>query len=83
MMNLGWAPTFGADVRRFEVHIPGWNGTLYGERILVFVLRRLRDEQRFPDAGALRAQLARDREAAEAAWRAAQPLPWPEWALHC
>jgi len=83
MMNLGWAPTFGAGVRRFEVHIPGWNGTLYGERVLVFVLRRLRDEQRFADAEALRAQLARDRDAAEAVWRAGQPLPWPEWSLHC
>jgi riboflavin kinase/FMN adenylyltransferase len=81
MMNLGSAPTFGAGVRRLEVHIPGWNGTLYGERLLVFVLRRLRDEQRFADAGTLRAQLARDRDAAEAVWRAAQPLPWPEWTL--
>jgi riboflavin kinase/FMN adenylyltransferase len=83
MMNLGWAPTFGADVRRFEVHIPGWNGTLYGERVLVFVLGRLRDEQRFADAEALRTQLGRDRDAAEAVWRAAQQLPWPEWSLHC
>jgi len=83
MMNLGWAPTFGAGTRRLEVHIPGWNGTLHGERVLVYVLRRLRDEQRFADAEALRAQLACDRDAAEAEWRAAQPLPWPEWSLHC
>lgn len=83
MMNLGWAPTFGAGARRFEVHIPGWNGALYGVRVLAFILDRLRDEQRFADAEALRAQLARDRNAAEAVWRAAEPLPWPEWALHC
>jgi riboflavin kinase/FMN adenylyltransferase len=82
MMNLGQAPTFGQGVRRLEVHIPGWDSALYGERILVFVLRRLRDEQSFADEGALRAQLARDREAAEAVWRAAQGLPWPEWTLH-
>jgi riboflavin kinase/FMN adenylyltransferase len=81
MMNLGWAPTFGEGVRRLEIHIPSWDDALYGERVLVFVLRRLRDEQRFADGGALRAQLARDREAAAAVWRAADALPWPEWSL--
>jgi len=62
--------------------MPGWDEALYGERIVAFFLRRLRDEQRFPDAGALAAQLAKDRESAEAVWQAARGLPWPEWALH-
>ena len=82
MMNLGRAPTFGPGERRLEIHMPGWDEPLYGERIVAFFLRRLRDEQRFPDAGALAAQLAKDREAAEAVWQAARGLPWPEWALH-
>jgi riboflavin kinase/FMN adenylyltransferase len=82
MMNLGRAPTFGGGLHRLEIHIPGWEEPLYGERIVAFFLARLRDEQRFADAGALRAQLGRDREAAEAVWRAAQALPWPEWSLH-
>jgi riboflavin kinase/FMN adenylyltransferase len=81
MMNLGWAPTFGEGVRRLEVHIPGWDGALYGERVLVFVLQRLRDEQRFTDDGRLRAQLAQDRDAAEDVWRTAEALPWLEWSL--
>lgn len=82
MMNLGRAPTFGPGERRLEVHMPGWDEPLHGEGIVAFFLRRLRDEQRFPDAGALAAQLAKDREAAEAVWQAARGLPWPEWTLH-
>lgn len=82
MMNLGRAPTFGRGIHRLEIHMPGWEEPLYGERVFAFFLTRLRDEQRFADGGALRAQLGLDREAAEAVWRAAQALPWPEWSLH-
>jgi riboflavin kinase/FMN adenylyltransferase len=81
MMNLGVAPTFGDAPRRLEIHLAGWEGPLYGERLLVYVLERLRDERRFPDASALAAQLARDRGAAEAVWQAARDLPWSEWTL--
>jgi riboflavin kinase/FMN adenylyltransferase len=81
MMNLGVAPTFGPGDRRLEIHLPGWEGALYGERVTAFFTRRLRDEQRFPDAAALVAQLGADRAAAEAAWEAARGFPWPEWAL--
>src|SRR5574337_1043501 len=82
MLNLGSAPTFGPGERRLEVHVPGWNTPLYGERVTAFFLRRLRDEQRFDSTEALVAQLHRDRRAAEAAWEAAGDLPWPEWTLH-
>jgi riboflavin kinase/FMN adenylyltransferase len=82
MMNLGRAPTFGGGRHRLEIHIAGWEEPLYGERVVAYFLARLRDEQRFPDPNALRLQLGRDREAAEAVWRAAQALPWPEWTLH-
>lgn len=82
MMNLGTAPTFGGGARRLEIHIAGWEEPLYGERIVVYFLARLRDERRFADGSELRAQLGRDRMAAEAAWQAARELPWPEWDLH-
>jgi riboflavin kinase/FMN adenylyltransferase len=81
VMNLGVAPTFGAALRRLEIHIAGWDSPLYGERLAVYVLERLRDEQPFPCAEALRTQLGRDRAAAEAVWAAARRFPWPEWAL--
>ena len=82
MMNLGSAPTFGAGGgRRLEIHLPGWREPLYGERLIAFFLRRLRDERRFADGAALVRQLTRDREAAQAAWDAAAAMPWPDWAL--
>ncbi len=81
MMNLGVVPTFGAGARRLEIHIAGWEDPLYGERLVVYVLERLRDERRFPNAAALREQLTRDRAAAEAIWEGARGLPWPEWTL--
>ncbi|MBI2002080.1 MAG: hypothetical protein HYS69_12975, partial [candidate division NC10 bacterium] len=59
-----------------------WETPLYGERVVAFFLRRLRDEQRFASAQALAEQLGRDRQAAEAVWQAARALPWPEWTLH-
>ena len=81
MMNLGVAPTFGAGARRLEIHIAGWEAPLYGERLVVYVLERLRDERPFPDAAALREQMSRDRAAAEVIWEGARRLPWPEWTL--
>ncbi|MBI4537134.1 MAG: riboflavin biosynthesis protein RibF [candidate division NC10 bacterium] len=81
VMNLGVAPTFGAGARRLEIHIAGWAAPLYGERLVVYILERLRDEARFPDAAALKSQLERDLAAAEAVWEAARGLPWPEWTL--
>lgn len=82
MMNLGSAPTFGPGERRLEIHVPGWSEPLYGERVSAYFLRRLRDEQRFPDASALVRQLSQDREDAAAVWEGARALPWPEWTLH-
>jgi len=61
--NLGRRPTFGAEGERaFEVHVPGWTGEKYGETFEVRLVRRIRPEIRFPDATALRAQIARDLE---------------------
>lgn len=82
VLNLGCAPTFGPGERRLEVHVPGWGEPLYGEPVTAFFLRRLREERRFPSAEDLGAQIARDRDAAQAAWEAARGLPWPEWTLH-
>jgi riboflavin kinase / FMN adenylyltransferase len=82
MMNLGLAPTFGPGERRLEIHLPGWETSLYGEWVSAYFLQRLRDEQRFPDAAALVRQLARDREAAATIWGGARALPWPDWTLH-
>ena len=60
VVNIGTRPTFGGSGLRVEVHIPGFSGDLYGRPMQVFFLRRLRDERRFPDASALKAQIEED-----------------------
>ena len=45
---------------KLEVHLPGFAGDLYGEVLEVAFVRHLRDEQRFPDVGALVAQIRQD-----------------------
>ncbi len=64
LVNIGIRPTFeaeGAEVM-VEVHVPGVAEKLYGEEMEVQFVQRIRDEQRFPDAAALVAQIERDCE---------------------
>lgn len=73
--NLGVRPTFaggqrGADTRSLEVHLLDFHGDLYGRELEVSFRRFLRPERRFPDAAALRAQIAEDIAAARQALRA-------------
>lgn len=64
--NVGVKPTVQADGPVVpEVHLLDFDGRdLYGERLRVAFLRRLRDERRFPSVDALRAQIAADVAAA-------------------
>ncbi|PSQ87869.1 MAG: bifunctional riboflavin kinase/FAD synthetase [Bacteroidetes bacterium QS_3_64_15] len=60
MMNIGWRPTFDEMDVTVEVHLLDFEGDLYGERLSVQFLQRLRDEQKFQSAEALAAQLSED-----------------------
>lgn len=64
MMNIGTRPTVGGIQHRKEVHLIGFEGELNGARLEVLYRQRLRDEKRFSGLEELKAQLARDREAA-------------------
>ena len=60
-VNVGVAPTFaGPGARTVEAHLLDFDGDLYGRRLEVAFVARLRDEQRFPDLDALRARIAAD-----------------------
>ncbi len=67
MANLGPRPTFDDHRRALEAHVFGFSGELYDRTVTVEFVRRLRDVVRFASVDDLRAQLARDREAARAA----------------
>jgi riboflavin kinase/FMN adenylyltransferase len=65
-LNLGFRPTLGSPEPqlRFEVHLIGFEGDLYGSTVSVEFVRQLRAERRFPGLDALKAQIARDVAAA-------------------
>lgn len=63
--NVGCRPTFRSGGTAVETHLIDFEGDLYGERMEVRFLARLRDEQRFEDGAELSNQIARDLAAAE------------------
>lgn len=60
MMNIGTRPTFGGKDRTLEIHVFHFHGDLYGRRIGVAFISRLRAERKFRSAAELAAQLRRD-----------------------
>jgi riboflavin kinase/FMN adenylyltransferase len=59
--NIGTRPTFNGSGERLEVHILDFElRSLYGTRIHVAFIARLRDETRFESIAALRSQIALD-----------------------
>jgi riboflavin kinase/FMN adenylyltransferase len=58
--NLGFNPTFGNRERSLEVHLFDFNADLYGQRLEVIFVGRLRGEVRFASKDALAEQIARD-----------------------
>jgi riboflavin kinase/FMN adenylyltransferase len=68
-MSIGVNPHYGGDERRIEPHILGFEGDLYGRRLIVELWQRLRDERAFDSEEQLVAQMALDVEATRAAER--------------
>ena len=62
MSNLGRNPSVGGVERRLETHIFDFRGELYGRRLRVELLEKIRDERRFASVEELRGQIARDKE---------------------
>lgn len=58
--NIGIRPTFGGGERIVEVYLLDYQGELYGEKLRINFIDRLRDEKRFENAEALKAQIRRD-----------------------
>lgn len=58
--NIGVRPTFGGKKRLVETYIIEYDGELYGKRLEIELLSKLRDEKRFNDAKELEAQMKED-----------------------
>lgn len=61
MMNIGTRPTFDGSHQTLEVNILHFDGDLYGKKVTVSFVERLRPERRFESPEDLAAQLHRDR----------------------
>lgn len=64
MANVGFRPTVNGQDRRFEVHLFDFSGDLYGQEVQVKFFTHLRGEQKFSGLDELKAQIARDAQAA-------------------
>jgi riboflavin kinase/FMN adenylyltransferase len=67
--NVGVRPTVNGTTRRFEVNVFDFEGDLYGQELQVKFFAHLRGEQKFSGLDELKAQIARDAEAARQALR--------------
>jgi riboflavin kinase/FMN adenylyltransferase len=70
LTNVGEKPTFEGRRLTVETHLPGFDGDLYGARMEVRFLHRLRGEVRFRTVDELRAQITQDVAEGLAWWAA-------------
>jgi len=69
--NIGRRPTVYEDfATTIETYVLDFNANVYGERVRLFFLERLREERKFPSVMALTEQIGRDIEATREFFRA-------------
>ena len=68
-ISIGVNPHYGGAERRIEAYLLDWSGDLYGDRLVVELWRRLREERAFPSEADLIDQIARDVENTRSAIR--------------
>jgi len=66
-VSIGTNPHYGGQERRVEAFLLDFEGDLYGERLVIELWQRLRDEQAFESEAELIEQIGRDVEATRAA----------------
>ncbi|MCF7559403.1 bifunctional riboflavin kinase/FAD synthetase [Sabulilitoribacter multivorans] len=64
MMNIGTNPTVSGKEQSIEVHFFDFNKDIYGDKIQIDLLNRIRDEQKFESVEALKMQLSIDKKVA-------------------
>jgi riboflavin kinase/FMN adenylyltransferase len=62
--NIGYSPTFDDNVFTVEVHILDFSSDIYGDKIRVNFIERIRDEIKFSGIDSLSQQIQKDVEAA-------------------
>ena len=70
-ISIGVNPHYGGTERRIEAYLLDWSGDLYGDRLVLELWQRLRDERAFTSEQELIDQIARDVEETRASVRPA------------
>ena len=70
-ISIGVNPHYGGTERRVEAYLLDWEGDLYGDRLVLELWRRLREERVFASEADLIEQIARDVEDTRSAQRPA------------
>jgi riboflavin kinase/FMN adenylyltransferase len=71
--NIGVNPTFGLEKKTLEAHLFDFSEDLYGQRVSVGFVERLREEQKFPSVEELVKQIQEDAERARMILLSSQP----------
>ncbi len=61
MMNIGFNPTVDGTTKSIEVNFFDFDGDLYGKKVQVSILHRIRDEHKFNSIEELKQQLQKDK----------------------
>ena len=61
MMNIGFNPTVDGTTKSIEVNFFDFDGDLYGRKVQVNILHRIRDEHKFNSVEELKQQLQKDK----------------------
>lgn len=64
MMNIGLNPTVNGKKESIEVHFFNFDSDIYGKKIQIELLNRIRDEEKFESVDALKMQLKKDKQTA-------------------
>ena len=64
IMNIGFRPTLDGKYQTIEIHLLDFKGDLYGDKVQIKVLKRLRDEEKFDSIGSLTEQIQKDEKIA-------------------
>lgn len=79
VVNLGMRPTFGGKRPTIEVHLLDFTGDLYGEKVRIYFLERLRGEVKFANADELSEAIAADILTARQVLQTAQVIQYQEY----
>ena len=62
MLNIGYRPTVNGKTKKIDANIFDFNHEIYGEKIKISFIKRLRDEIKFNSKKELSKQLQMDKE---------------------